>query len=173
MPNDEPAISSTTELPTPGPVETDAPGWIAAEHGALREQFDVYRRLLENDGSGGERQTLARRICDAMVVHTACEEELFYPALQKELGASELVDEAIAEHVEMKSLIARLQSMEPDDVAYDATVALLGEHFQRHAAEEEREILPSLRQASIDLDALAQQLADRKAALVAEITSPD
>ena len=56
----------------------------------------------------------------------------------------------------------------PDDELYDAKVTVLGEYIDHHVKEEENEMFLQCRKADMDLAGLAQQLADRKAELMAE-----
>ena len=58
--------------------------------------------------------------------------------------------------------------MAPDDPLYDAKVKVLGEYIDHHVAEEEGEMFPTCRRSTMDLVALAEQLAARKADLMAD-----
>jgi hypothetical protein len=59
--------------------------------------------------------------------------------------------------------------MSPDDDLYDAKVTVLGEYIDHHVQEEEGEMFPKCRRARMDLASLAEQLAERKSELMAEV----
>jgi hypothetical protein len=97
------------------------------------------------------------------------EEEIFYPALRGKISDDDL-DEATVEHDSAKVLINELESAEPDEEFYDAKVKVLQELIEHHVKEEEKQadnLFQQTRAADVDLDALGEQLAARKAELMA------
>jgi hemerythrin-like domain-containing protein len=115
----------------------------------------------------GEKESLVASICEALAVHATIEEELFYPAVRRALGedAKDLVDEAAVEHQTLKDIIARLEAAPTSDPLYDAGVKVLSEYVQHHVKEEENELFPKVKSSDLDLDALGEKMADRKAGL--------
>jgi len=57
--------------------------------------------------------SIARQICQELTVHAAVEEEIVYPVLAS--INEEVEQEAEEEHDEAKELIARIETMTPDD----------------------------------------------------------
>jgi hemerythrin-like domain-containing protein len=102
-------------------------------------------------------------------VHATIEEEIFYPAAREGIKDEDLVDEATVEHASAKDLIAQIQQSEPDEELYDAKVKVLGEYIDHHVKEEEGELFPQARRAKLDLDALGEQLLERKSELMSEM----
>ena len=148
---------------------TDAIALLKADHKEVQELFDEYEQLAKDeDASAEDRQQLAEQICAMLTVHAQIEEEIFYPAARE--GVEEdLVNEATVEHASAKELIAQIQGMSPDEELYDAKVTVLGEYVRHHVKEEEGEMFPQAKKAELDLQALGEQLHERKEALMAEM----
>jgi len=72
------------------------------------------------------------------------------------------IDEAVVEHATVKNLIGEIEAMEVGEELYDAKMRVLGEMVKHHIKEEEHEIFPKAKKSKIDLQALGEQLAQRK-----------
>ena len=83
------------------------------------------------------------------------------------------MDEAAVEHAGAKELIAQLESMQPGDDIYDAKFTVLGESVNHHIREEQNEMFPKVRKTKLDLNALGEQMAQRRAELESQISSGD
>jgi hemerythrin-like domain-containing protein len=146
--------------------EQDAIALLTADHRAVKEMFEQFEEL--GDRAKVAKEKLKEKICQALIVHTQIEEEIFYPAVRGAFKESEdMVDEAVVEHAAAKDLIAQLQEMQPDEDLYDAKVKVLGEEIDHHVEEEEEEMFPKARESGLDLVALGQELAARKQELLA------
>jgi hemerythrin superfamily protein len=142
----------------------DAIALLKEDHRAVEKLFSDY----ETAKGDGRKQTLARRICLDLTVHTTIEEEIFYPACDGKID-EQLLKEAYVEHDAAKLLIAEIEGGEgKGDDFFDAKVQVLGEEITHHVREEEKELFPQVRRADIDLDALGERLALRKAELMRE-----
>jgi hemerythrin superfamily protein len=115
---------------------------------------------------------MADKICVALKVHAQIEEELLYPLARDKTGDTDLVDEAVVEHMGAKTLIAQIEATRPGQPLYDARIRVLGEQVRHHVREEEGELFPKVREAGVDLDALGARLAARKAELMALLAPP-
>ena len=151
----------------------DAVTLLTADHAKVKKLFKEFEDLKDDDGSAEDKSALVTLICNELKVHTAIEEEIFYPAVRKAIDDGGLMDEALVEHAGAKELIAQLQDMSPDDELYDAKVTVLGEQIQHHVKEEEGEMFPKARKAKVDSEALGVQMAERKAELMAETGSDE
>lgn len=147
---------------------SDAVKLLMDDHKAVKKQFTAYEKLVKDEAPGSEKQGLANQICMLLTIHTAIEEELFYPAARQSLADADLLDEAEVEHASAKDLIAQIQSMSPEDNLYDAKVTVLGEYIAHHVKEEETEMFPQVKKAKMDIDRLGDEMAARKEALTAE-----
>jgi hemerythrin superfamily protein len=142
----------------------DAIALLKADHKEVKtmvEQFNSSR-------SDSKKGQLAEQICAALEVHAEIEEEVFYPAAREALRKDgDLIDEAEVEHASVKELIAKIKGGSPGDSLWEAQVKVLGEYVNHHVKEEEGEMFPKVRKTKLDLEAIGEQLAQRKAELQA------
>ena len=153
-----------------GKSEMDAVALLKADHRKVEELFEKF----ESAKSTSVKQKLVEQICTELTVHTTIEEEIFYPACTGEVEDAELVPEAYVEHDGAKVLIAELMGSAPDDEFYDAKVKVLSEMIKHHVKEEEKRsegLFAEAKEASLDMDALGEQMAARKAELLTKIKS--
>ena len=141
----------------------DAIALLKADHRQVEEWFEQFEKARDDD----RKQTLATKICNALKVHTTIEEEIFYPAFLDATEDKELHHEAEVEHAGAKKLIAEIEAIGPDDDYYDAKVKVLSEMIKHHVKEEEQPggMFAEARKSEMDLDALGEQLAQRKSEL--------
>ncbi len=147
----------------------DAVDLLQADHEEVRQLFEDYEALVDDDAPMDDREELAWQICAALSVHATLEEEILYPVLRESLPSSRGVDEAAVEHAMAKVLIAEIEARSASDALFDARVAVLGEYVKHHVDEEEEVLLPQLVEAGVDLLALGAQLAERKQELMADL----
>jgi hemerythrin superfamily protein len=145
------------------PARNDAITLLKADHRQVEELFAQFEKARGDD----RKQDLATRVCDALRVHSQIEEEIFYPAFYEATQEEDLHHEAIIEHDSVKKLIAEIESSSPADDYFDARVTVLSEMVKHHVKEEEQRdgILAKARSAGMDLEALGEQMAQRKSDL--------
>ncbi len=149
----------------------DAVAVLKADHKEVKALFEQYKKLVESEEVGEERQAVAQQICLLLTVHATAEEEIFYPAARAAIDESDLLDEAEVEHASAKDLIAQIEAMNPDDALYDAKVIVLGEYIDHHVKEEEGEMFPKCKESDMDLVALGEAIDARKAELMDEMSA--
>jgi hypothetical protein len=145
----------------------DAIALLKTDHREVEELFEQFEKARGE----GRKEKLALQICTELTVHARIEEEIFYPACEGKID-EDLLQEAYVEHDGAKVLIAEIESGEPSDEFYDAKVNVLQEQIEHHVEEEEKRLdgmFAQARKADLDLDALGEQLADRKKELLADI----
>ena len=144
-------------------------GLLKADHREVEGYFKEFEKARSDDG----KQQLAEKICRALTVHATIEEEIFYPAFLEATEEEDLHHEAAVEHDGAKKLIAEIESSGPDDEYYHAKVTVLSEMIKHHVNEEEKRdgLFAKSRQSEMDLDALGEQLASRKAELMNDTPS--
>jgi hemerythrin superfamily protein len=152
----------------PETKQQDAIALLKQDHRTVEELFAQF----EKASGEGRKQKLAEQICLELSVHATIEEEIFYPACEGKVD-EELLKEAYVEHDGAKVLIAEIQagiesgSGQSDDF-FDAKVKVLQEQIEHHVEEEEKRMegmFSQARKAGLDMDALGEQLARRKAEL--------
>lgn len=151
----------------PKATKPDAVAMLKADHRKVEDLFAKF----EGTKSTTRKQALVQQICTELTVHATIEEEIFYPACQSKIEEDTL-QEAYVEHDGAKVLIAELLASSPEAEFYDAKVMVLSEQIKHHVKEEEMRsegMFAQARAAGLDMDALADQMAARKKALLAEV----
>lgn len=118
-----------------------------------REVDELFRRvhLSSKDESVEE---LTKQIVHELSVHAAVEELFVYPLLRMKVDdGSDLANEAIEEHQEVKRLLADLEKLEVGSAAHRKTMDQLITSVRHHVEEEEGDVLPRLR-AAVDAKTL-------------------
>jgi hemerythrin superfamily protein len=140
----------------------DAIALLKADHKEVKAMVEQFKKSR----SESKQAQLAQQICAALEVHAEIEEEIFYPAAREALRKDgDLIDEAEVEHTSVKELIAKIRGGASGNGLWEAEVKVLGEYVNHHVKEEEGEIFPKIRKSSLDLKAIGEQLAERKAEL--------
>ena len=142
---------------------TDAPSAISLLKSDHREVDGMFSQFEKASGAIS-KQTIVRKICDALTVHVTIEEDIFYPQARDALkrAGEDLLDEAEVEHEGIKWRIDLLRKMRPEDDLYDAGVKVLAEYVRHHVKEEERYLFPRLHLSDFDNAGVGEQLAARK-----------
>jgi hemerythrin superfamily protein len=147
----------------------DAIALLKQDHRTVEDLFAKF----EKASGDGRKQSLAEEICLELSVHAQIEEEIFYPACEGKVD-EDLLKESYVEHDGAKVLIAEIMNGGPSDEFYDAKVKVLSEEIQHHVEEEEKRLeglFAQARKAGLDMDALGEELAARKAELTEQFKS--
>ncbi len=145
---------------------TDAIALLKADHRKVEDLFEQFEKARSTD----RKQDIAHRICNELKIHTLIEEEIFYPAFKGRIE-DDILDEAYVEHDGAKLLVNDIESSGPEEEFYDAKVKVLSEEIKHHVHEEEMPsegMFAQCRKTDVDLVALRDQLARRKAELLAQ-----
>jgi hemerythrin superfamily protein len=133
---------------------------IKADHKKVEQ---LYQRYQGSTGQPQPQRALIQEICQELTIHAQLEEELFYPAVERQLGkeGANLVKEARKEHSEMKRAMSQLQATEFAGPQSEQVFQDMMQGVQHHVQEEEREMFPKaqhqLGAESERLGALMQQ----------------
>src|SRR5258708_25114281 len=133
----------------------------------LKQDPQKAKRLFErvghaSDGPAKSRQRLLGELIKDFALHSDLEERHFYPALMRHDEMVELVQEAIAEHDDVKTLLEALADLDPDDEGWTEQLAEVQVNIESHIEEEETVIFP-----------LAQKLLEGEAEDIAEAIERD
>lgn len=139
---------------------------LKADHDKVQALFQQYEAA--GSGSNQQKRQLAEQIFSELEVHSALEEEIFYPAVQAgaEADIQDLVADSLEDHHAVKELIAELRALDPGAEAYEAKLEELRESVEEHVSEEEDEMFPEAEELLGDaLERLGAEMAERKGRL--------
>ncbi len=124
----------------------DAITMLKADHREVEKLFKRFEKA--GDRAYKEKRDVVDRIIEALSVHAAVEEQLFYPVTRETVPETDdVVLESIEEHHVVKWLLQELEGMDPRDERFDAKVTVLIENVRHHVEEEEQEYFPQVREA--------------------------
>ena len=149
---------------------------LEEDHVKVEKAFEQFEKLGDEDTE--QKQQIVSTVLSDLKVHTVIEEELFYPPLLQALKGDDdeiedLLDEAEVEHTSAKELIAQIEAMDPSERLYDAKFTVLCEYVKHHVKEERNEIFPKAKKSDLDLDAMGEELENRKMQLKAQLEEED
>ena len=114
---------------------------LKQDHRMVEELFEA----IEETDDATEREELFTELADALAVHAAMEENVFYPACKTE-DTEERLLESLEEHLAAKRLLADLLDIDPMNEVFMAKIKVLKEVIRHHVEEEENEIMPQARE---------------------------
>jgi hemerythrin superfamily protein len=118
---------------------------IISDHRAVER---VFAELIAGAGDGQYRRDLADHLTTELVRHSVAEEMYLYPAARRALpDGDQVADHEIEQHADLERILKDLEGVDPADRLFDDLVGKLYVDVQAHVEEEERELLPRLRQA--------------------------
>jgi hemerythrin-like domain-containing protein len=151
-------------MPKSRPKTTlDAIDLLKQDHDRVEKAFKDFEKLDRQDAEACRQ--LIQTVCEELKVHTALEEEVFYPAVREAIDDEDLMNEAAVEHETARMLIDQLENMDADDPNYYATFTVLGEYVRHHVKEEQSEMFPAAKKARVDLEALGERMRALREAL--------
>jgi hemerythrin superfamily protein len=122
----------------------DAISMLKDDHRTVERLFKRFEKA--GDRAYAEKREVVDRIIEALSVHAAVEELLFYPVTRATVPKTEDVAlESLEEHHLVKWTLSELQGMDPKDERFDAKVTVLIEHVRHHVKEEEGDYFPKVR----------------------------
>lgn len=144
-------------------MSEDAVSFLERQHGDIRNLFDELK-------SGGEnREETFQCLVRLLAVHETAEEMVIYPAVRAKVPeGSSLVEPRLEEEDAAKQMLSDLEKLGPEGEGFDAKLAAFQAAVLDHAAREEREIFPALRE-HLDADRLENL---RTALVAAEAIAP-
>lgn len=125
-------------------ASTDAITMLKDDHKTVEQLFKRFEKAGER--AHVEKRNIVDRIVEALSVHAAIEEQVFYPVIKTVVpGTERHALESLEEHHIMKWVLSELDSMSPTDERFDAKVTVLIENVRHHVKEEEQELFPMVR----------------------------
>jgi iron-sulfur cluster repair protein YtfE (RIC family) len=119
----------------------------------LTEQHEYVDRLFARLEAGdGHRKAVFVELADNLAAHATIEEKVFYPRVMSD-RTSEMLHEAVEEHLAIKRVLADLLTMDLESDEFTAKLSVLQEEVSHHAhKEEEQKLFPLLRKTMSDDD---------------------
>jgi hypothetical protein len=145
---------------------TDAIALLKADHRKVEDLFETFEKASDRR----RKRQLVDEVCLELKIHTAIEEEIFYPAFRGKIEDKTL-DEAYVEHDGAKVLVNDIADASADEDFFDAKVKVLSEDIRHHVKEEERPsdgMFAQCRDTDVDLVVLRDALMARKQELMAQ-----
>lgn len=142
--------------------QPDALELLESQH---RQVEELFLRLAELTPRDREFQNLLAEMGDALAIHAAIEEQIFYPAVERRQTES-FLERAVDDHLQVKRVLATiLENAESRDVAQE--LEELAGLTEEHVLDEEMDLFPAVRKL-FDAGEL-RELADRMTQLEAQL----
>jgi hypothetical protein len=109
---------------------------IESDHRAVEELFEK----LDATESPRQRERLFEQLKAELLRHKEVEERTFYAALSVLPEITDLIEEAMEEHVDAEELLQELDGLDPEEDEWAVTLQELREEIEHHVTEEEGEI---------------------------------
>jgi len=130
---------------------------LIRDHDKVKDLFERF----EKSESTNEKEKIIAEALTELKIHAVIEEEIFYPAVRKQVGR-DLMNEADEEHHVARVLIAELDPDGAGDDHRHAKFKVLAESVRHHIKEEEGEVLPKSKSPKLDFEALGERMLARK-----------
>jgi hemerythrin superfamily protein len=122
----------------------DAITLLKDDHKTVEALFKRFEKA--GDRAHVEKRDIVDRFTEALSIHAAIEEQLFYPVVRATVpGTEDVALESLEEHHIVKWVLSELDHMAPEDERFDAKVTVLIENVRHHVREEENDLFPRVR----------------------------
>ncbi|HEY4181296.1 MAG TPA: hemerythrin domain-containing protein [Kofleriaceae bacterium] len=134
---------------------SDALELLTAHH----DEIEALLAEIATTKNTSRRSAAITELADAVTVHLAAESELFYPAVSAHLSR-EVHTELLAEHAEIKRLLADLVWLEHDDARLERKLLALRGLVDNHATWQERQLFVDVAETHSDdeLSAIGEEI---------------
>jgi hemerythrin-like domain-containing protein len=163
----EKRTTASSSSKSSGTTTTDPLRILRADH---REVEQLLTKLAETD-EGAERERMIEEVRTKLTLHMELEEQLLYPLVADKVGHED-EEEAEVEHTLARDGLDKLVSMSTVP-GFGAVVEMLKAGIKHHVEDEEKELLPALKE-SMERDewrALGEQPVEAKQAAGQPVTS--
>ena len=133
---------------------------LKADHKKIKDLFDDFE-----DADDNKKNEIAQEVIKELKIHSAIEEEIFYPAVRQEVEDLEIMDEAEEEHRVAKTILEELEGSNTSSEHFSAKFMVMAEAVRHHIQEEEGEMFKQVKKTDLDLNALGEQMLARKSEL--------
>ncbi len=109
-----------------------------------RDIAEGFRRVVDSEDY--DRRARLEELADLLVIHSALEEKIFYPATSDVWG-EEALRKAVADHILVKRALAELLTTDVSSKSFELQVRVLRKEVESHVRNEEKELFPNVREA--------------------------
>ena len=138
---------------------------LTTDHRQVRALFQQYA----DTSDPYLKQIIAEHVFAELTLHMLLEETVFYPAVaeQADTEGKQMVEEALQDHLQTKTLLETLQETD-DDAAFEAGFQALRGQVDQHIEKEETSMFPEAAQVlASHWEEITILLQERKAQLLA------
>jgi iron-sulfur cluster repair protein YtfE (RIC family) len=114
----------------------------------LRKDHERARALFSDllSPGGGDGADKFHELKNELEVHTKIEEDVLYPALEKQDETRDLVADSREEHDKAKQMLGQIEQRQEDGQPWHELLGELKSLLDHHMEEEEQELFPKARQ---------------------------
>lgn len=109
------------------------------------QQTDRLLKQLQAARENAEQRWLFIELKHKLEIHARIEEEIFYPALRDSQGLGNRLDESIADHESVRTLLMQMEETVPGSSRWVESLKELMRKVEKHVQEEESELFPKAR----------------------------
>lgn len=159
---------TSRELGRAGQPSLSAHDLLDDDHNRVLQLFNEYA-TVRFTASSAEKWKIAREIVRELKIHTAIEEEIYYPYVREKTDIDDRVDLAEAEHEAAKELIAQIETASTQDETFDEKVRELDDAIRLHISDERDAMFDTVESLGLNTPELARRLYARKLELAEEL----
>jgi hemerythrin superfamily protein len=121
----------------------DAINLLKQDHRTVEKLFQEFRRSSD----AHHQADVCQQACRELDIHSAIEEQCFYPGVRSVAALEDMVELSLIEHDQVKQLCTRLRGMSAGAAQIRSTMAELEQAVTQHVKEEEGHMFPKVRDA--------------------------
>lgn len=141
----------------------------------LKEDHEKVKKLLSQLDQTTERAEVTRtelfaRVKRELTIHEIIEEEILYPAFEKQAKMKDIVLEGFEEHHVVDTIMGEIAKLSTDDEMWGAKLTVMKENVEHHIEEEEDDMFKKARRLfdESELKELGARMLARKKEVEAE-----
>ena len=140
--------------------DASAQSLLLHEHKKISGLFKEYGQASDPKS----KEDVVQNLSMELHIHMMLEEQVLFPALEKEGRSKKLLAEAQNENNEIKCVLDQLQRMmaDQDNKEYDKKVGELEKCVDRHISQSEKKLLLKAENAGLDMEELANDICKKK-----------
>ena len=113
--------------------------FLRQDHEAVLSLFDKLDQMRGEKSKDGDKDRVFEELKEALDLHTAGVEDIFYPPFREDDDLRPMILKAIEEHHVAKLLLEELSGMQKDEY-WDAKLSVLKESVEQHVEDEEEDV---------------------------------